>query len=329
MTLLPISAPIPAPNGVGADEATTTSGDFAALLALVGATAPAPGPMSEPASPEGTVPERLAPAEPQPDPAAPGRDPGERPAVRVPACPVAVEHSPVLVEAPVDSTIEAHETPRAVDRPLAEVVRPTPGLAARPLAEDSPPVSENFVAERRVPAKPFPRIDAPAPTPLPAAVVRAEASRPVDTPAPTTVAPPAVPVQIVSAVVPLHGRGDGRHEVTLELRPEDLGTIRVEVSVEHQTVHVTLHAAEPATGRLLSAALADLRSALADAGLRAGDVFVSPDGDGAAGRRQASPGSGETSDRRASARGGTSDDSRSDPVRIVRPATAGRLDLFL
>jgi flagellar hook-length control protein FliK len=139
------------------------------------------------------------------------------------------------------------------------------------------------------------------------------------------VAPPAVPEQIVSAVVPLHGRGDGRHEVTLELRPEDLGTIRVEVSVEHQTVHLTLHAAEPATGRLLSAALADLRSALADAGLQAGHVAVSPDGGSGTGRR---------------ARPQTESEphvpERTTPTAlipattpIVRPATAGRLDLFL
>src|SRR5207244_450076 len=98
--------------------------------------------------------------------------------------------------------------------------------------------------------------------------------------------PEAVADQIVSAVVPLHGRGDGRHEVTLELRPDDLGAIRVEVSVEHQTVHLTLHAAEPATGRLLSAALPDLRSALADAGLTAGRIGVGPGGGSGAGQRR-------------------------------------------
>ena len=145
-------------------------------------------------------------------------------------------------------------------------------------------VSENLVSERRVPEKPIPRLDALAPPLLPATVVRTEATLPADVPAPAPMAQPAVPDQIVSAVVPLHGRGDGRHEVTLELRPDDLGTIRVEVSVENQTVHLTLHAAEPATGRLLSAALADLRSALADAGLTAGHVAVGPDGGGATGQ---------------------------------------------
>ncbi|MDQ1565382.1 MAG: hypothetical protein QOF96_262, partial [Actinomycetota bacterium] len=128
----------------------------------------------------------------------------------------------------------------------------------------------------------------------------------------------------VSAVVPLHGRGDGRHEVTLELRPDDLGAIRVEVSVEHQTVHLTLHAADPATGRLLSAALPDLRSALADAGLTAGHVGVGTGGDGGTGAGAHRPSGGPT-------RPGRSDASRPDtePVRTIRPAAAGRLDLFL
>jgi hypothetical protein len=228
----------------------------------------------------------------------------------VPASPKAVEKSPALTGFSPAST-------------------PDEPPVAQPVAEVSPRVPENSVAERRVPEKPFPRIDGPVPPPPPAAVVRTEANLPVDAPAPAPAAPPAVPEQIVSAVVPLHGRGDGRHEVTLELSPDDLGTIRVEVSVEHQTVHLTLHAAEPATGRLLSAALADLRAALADAGLRAGDLFVGADGGGAAGRRQASSGSGEASGRRTSAGRSSAHDDRPEAVRHVRPAPAGRLDLFL
>jgi flagellar hook-length control protein FliK len=185
-------------------------------------------------------------------------------------------------------------------------------------AQEHPP-------EHRIPEKPVPALTAPAPTPWPAAVTPAEAPIPADAPAATPVAPPAVPEQIVSAVVPLHGRGDGRHELTLELRPEDLGTIRVEVSVEHQTVHLTLHAAEPATGRLLSAALADLRSALADAGLRAGHVAVSPDGGNGPGRRS------RPQDESEARLPDKATPTSAIPVTTpnVRPATAGRLDLFL
>jgi flagellar hook-length control protein FliK len=162
------------------------------------------------------------------------------------------------------------------------------------------------------------------------AATRAEAPAAVDAP-PAAPAPPVpVPDQIVSAVVPLHGRGDGRHEVTLELRPDHLGSIRVEVSVEHQTVHLILHAAEPATSRLLSAALPELRAALADAGLTAGHVDVGLDGGGGARHRR------QTDDRdrdlhRPAAAAGAGGVAVHEPgsVRTPRPAAAGRLDLFL
>ena len=221
----------------------------------------------------------------------------ERPAVHVPASPVAVEASPALI--------------------------PLSGFPELPLnpehrVQEDPP-------GYRIPEKPVPEVTAPAPTPWPGAATRAVAPIPADAPAATPVAPPAVPEQIVSAVVPLHGRGDGRHEVTLELRPEELGTIRVEVSVEHQTVHLTLHAAEPATGRLLSAALADLRSALADAGLQAGHVAVSPDG-GSGPDRRSRPQT-EPEPRLPDKTTPTSAVPAATP--IVRPAIAGRLDLFL
>ena len=221
----------------------------------------------------------------------------ERPAVRVPASPVAVEASPAL--------------------------SPQPGVPELPL-NPKQPVQEDPPGYR-IPEKPAPEVTAPAPAPWPGAMTRVEAPILVDAPAATPVAAPDIPEQIVSAVVPLHGRGDGRHEVTLELRPEELGTIRVDVSVEHQTVHLTLHAAEPATGRLLSAALADLRSALADAGLQAGHVAVSPDGGSGPGRRsrpQTEP---------APHLPGKPTPTAAVPATtpVLRPATAGRLDLFL
>jgi flagellar hook-length control protein FliK len=217
----------------------------------------------------------------------------------VPASLIAVEASPALIP-----------QSGSADDPLNP---------PHPVQEDSP--------EHRIPGKPVPEVTAPAPTPWPAAVARAEAPLPADAPAAAApVAPPAIPEQIVSAVVPLHGRGDGRHEVTLELHPVDLGTIRVEVSVDHQTVHLTLHAAEPATARLLSAGLAELRSALADAGLHAGQVAVSPDGGTGTGRRSRPQADAEP--------GSPGRPTPTSPVpasttSIVRPVTAGRLDLFL
>lgn len=160
-----------------------------------------------------------------------------------------------------------------------------------------------------------------------ASAAPAEAATPASGPAPAT--PAAVADQIVSAVVPLHGRGDGRHEVTLELRPESLGAIRVELSVEHQTVHLTLHAVEPATAALLDRALPDLRSALADAGLHAGQVGVGA-GDGGTGqRRNADDGPPSRAGHRARR---TPVTAASSVAAASPPATAhaaGRLDVLL
>jgi flagellar hook-length control protein FliK len=149
----------------------------------------------------------------------------------------------------------------------------------------------------------------------------------VTAPAARVTAPP-VHEQIVSAVVPLHGRGDGRHEVTLELRPDDLGIIRVEVTVEQQTVHLTLHAVDPATGRLLAAALPELRTALVDAGLTAGHVGVGPDGGGGAPARH-QLGEPDRPGGRPARRADRDGNAGATPVRTTRPAPAGRLDLLL
>jgi len=194
---------------------------------------------------------------------------------------------------------------------------PLPGPDAAPIPASRP-------AEPREPKAAAAPPSASAPLGVGSAPLRTEATLPADTPAATPVAPPPVPEQIVSAVVPLHGRGDGRHEVTLELRPDDLGAIRVEVSVEHQTVHLTLHAVEPATGRLLAAVLPDLRSALADAGLHAGHVAVNPDGGADPNARRHAP---------VVRPDGMPLTAKAEPAPHgprLRPASAdGRLDLFL
>jgi flagellar hook-length control protein FliK len=207
--------------------------------------------------------------------------------------------------------------------PAGAPERGTPDLPAPAPAEGLP--APKIAAAATAPAaSSHPAMPLVAPAP-------AEAPAPVDAPAATPTAPPSVSEQIVSAVVPLHGRGDGRHEVTLELRPEHLGTIRVEVSVEHQTVNLTLHAADPVTSRLLSVALPDLRAALGDAGLTAGQIGVGLDGGGGTGQRRHTAENGDGDVRRpGTARGrGSSVTNEPEPIRPVRPAAAGRLDLFL
>jgi flagellar hook-length control protein FliK len=91
---------------------------------------------------------------------------------------------------------------------------------------------------------------------------------------PSPVQHPPVVDQVVSVVEPLRQRGEGHHELTLDLRPADLGPIRVEVSIEQGTVHLSLHADQPSTGALLHQAMPELRAALEEAGLVAGRLGV-------------------------------------------------------
>lgn len=246
---------------------------------------------------------------------------------------------------PADGSVVTDEVPQHLpdvprraepDRAGPKQFHPQPQTPAVPA--DQPVGRPDISTPEKAEGRPAPKITAtlsssvgsPNPTVPLVAVNRSGALSPVDVPQATPVAPPIVSEQIVSAVVPLHGRGDGRHEVTLELRPDHLGTIRVEVTVEHQTVHLTLHAVEPATGRLLTAALPELRTALADAGLTAGHLGVGPDGGSGPGQWRNPSGTGETHGRGVPAghRNAPAHDDP-EPVRPVRPAAAGRLDLFL
>jgi flagellar hook-length control protein FliK len=136
-----------------------------------------------------------------------------------------------------------------------------------------------------------------------------------------------VPDQVVSVVAPLLSRGDGRHEVTLELRPEELGAIRVEVSVEHGTVYLTLHAAGRATAALLAGALPGLRSALTEAGLTVGHLGVGSGGGGGDGDRRPFART-DARDRAAGRARGAGESTAANPS-PVQPVGSGRLDLLL
>ena len=121
---------------------------------------------------------------------------------------------------------------------------------------------------------------APAGGPL----LAAETSRTADAPSNSSaVQHPPVVDQVVSVVEPLHHRGDGHHELTLDLRPAELGPIRVEVSIDQGTVHLSLHADEASPGTLLHQAMPELRAALEEAGLVTGRLGVGP-GDREGGR---------------------------------------------
>jgi hypothetical protein len=151
---------------------------------------------------------------------------------------------------------------------------------------------------------------APTPVPAAAATPSAPTTQPVDTlvqgvtgtqPAPTSgtqgaapvasLAAPTVPVppvqaQVLAAVSPLLRGPDGSHRLTLQLAPEHLGRVRVEITVSGAEVALHLVAADAVTRETLRHGLAELRSQLEQSGLRTTEVDVrqgTPDQGGSAG----------------------------------------------
>jgi len=93
-------------------------------------------------------------------------------------------------------------------------------------------------------------------------------------PAPPAPAAPPVAQQLVAHVTPLAAAPDGTHELTIELRPVELGTVRLDVTLEDGVLSVRVHAEDPASRRLLAQSLGDLRHALVEAGISAGSLDV-------------------------------------------------------
>ncbi len=83
----------------------------------------------------------------------------------------------------------------------------------------------------------------------------------------------AVAQQVAPSLARMAGRGEGVHRLTLRLHPQDLGEVRVTLTVRNGTVDVTL-AAGPAAGHALREGSPHLRALLELAGASAGHVVV-------------------------------------------------------
>jgi flagellar hook-length control protein FliK len=79
---------------------------------------------------------------------------------------------------------------------------------------------------------------------------------------------------VVTVVSPLRSSGEGTHQITLRLTPEDLGSVDATVTVRGGQVVVSLTADNPAAKQALAAALPQLRHELGTEGNPA-TVFVS------------------------------------------------------
>lgn len=108
------------------------------------------------------------------------------------------------------------------------------------------------------------------PTGLATPAATVDAAKPVAAAA----APPPVPEQLVTLVSPLRKSPDGTHRMSLQLRPEELGGVTVDVRVLGNQISLHLRADVPGTTDLLRASLADLRADLEAAGFDAGSLDV-------------------------------------------------------
>ena len=109
-------------------------------------------------------------------------------------------------------------------------------------------------------------------TPTVDAVTAAEAA---ETPQPTRAPQPASPAQqVAEALQAVRRMTDGSHRLSLQLYPEELGAIQLEVAAREGQLHVRAVAETEATRGLLNASLGELRSSLADAGVSAGSLEV-------------------------------------------------------
>ncbi|MEO5981795.1 MAG: flagellar hook-length control protein FliK [Pedococcus sp.] len=103
----------------------------------------------------------------------------------------------------------------------------------------------------------------------------ATAATPVAT---TPVANPVLPLppqaQVLSAVSPLLTGPDGTHRVTVTLEPENLGKVRVQLTLSGGEVALHLIAADAATRETLRLGLPELRAQLEQSGLRTAGMDV-------------------------------------------------------
>jgi flagellar hook-length control protein FliK len=306
--LLDAGAPAPEPGSgkaPGTDPNDVTAQAFASLLAtLVAATAP-PADQAAPTLPEdATAQAAVAPVAvdvptapvvptlafdalpavsgtPEGAAAVPTVDVEPAPTLH-PEAPAAAVAEQVDLEVEVDAGTDV-DAPGPARHEATSEVRPTAVQlpeAVAPVAVAAAPSIAPSTTE--APAEDAPdTVDVAAPVNHPSAHPSAAPAREVIKPEIVTGPRPHVPSspveQVVKAVAPLRKLADGTHNVVLELHPAELGTVRVELSLDRGMVHLGLHADVEGTGHLLRAALPELRHQLGAAGLTAGRVAVDAD----------------------------------------------------
>ena len=298
------AAELAVPATVDADAPEASTGDLAAAPALVvwhpPRTAPT-APVTDPtATAEGAAPELLV--EPAPADASLAGDAltGDAAAEAV-AEAVAAD----VVSADVEATSPDGEPdttlPTAEQEPATEGgVEPAPeqGVESDAVPPDAAPLTSTGSTttgtdstDGQAPSAVGPTGSAPVrPAGEVAATAQAAATR---APAPT------LPDQLVEVIGPLRQAPDGTHRVSVQLRPDELGEVLVDVRVRGNEVSLSIRADLAGTADLLRDAVGELRAELEAAGFRSGDVDVSSHHDRRAAQDEAGASTATGADRAA------------------------------
>ncbi len=189
--------------------------------------------------------------------------------------------------APIDTS--GSVLPDAVAEALASNAE-TGGEAPAPSAVASPSAPATVMADVAVAAAVETLAPVPATTPAaatavdPTAAAEAAAAAELDLPTP--------PQQIAEALRDVRRLADGSHRLSLQLYPEELGVVQLEVAVRDGQLHLRAATELESTRRLLTASLPELRGQLAEAGVSAGSLEVGAETAG--GDRSARDGSPDT-----------------------------------
>ena len=204
-----------------------------------------------------------------------------------PAAPAAAAQTlgPAVVEAMLPAELPAEATPPA------DVLPPETAAAPAPAA----PVAG---AEAGVAAAPAADLRSAAPA----------------GPAPAAPPPPPPPAQVAQLLSPVLTGPDGTYSLTLQLYPEELGAVQVEVLLRGGEIRLAMHAPDEAAQAALRSALPDLRADLQAGGLSATSLSVDDGRSGSSSDRSAD----RSPDRRPDSQG-DAPGRRSHPYRGAEP----------
>ena len=206
-------------------------------------------------------------------------------------------------DVPVDSRLTQQSPLRATPQVLAERALAAAVVVRQPLTEILDGVVPPLLAAAPADVPPVPASAVPTGAPGPLPVAAAPTAAPVvESPAPLPpAAPPAPAVQVATGLAPLLEGPDGAYTMSLQLYPEELGSVQVEVSLRGGEISLALHAPDEAAREVLRAALPELRTHLESTGLTATGVSV---GDGRTDQRTGRDATDRTATRPGDGAGG-------------------------